>query len=677
MSANRLLVQLTKQSFHWMALSVLLGFSGAIFNGVGVALLIPLILNILGLNIVESDSFPPILKSVFSIFDVFPEQYRAVAMVSSVVLAIILKNLANYANAITSGILGRRFTCTLRRKGFRLLLDVDIDYFSGVRLGDLMTYINTEVSRATMAVRSLIKIAISLITISVFLVFLILISWQLTLLAVVLLGSVALINQISIKYAKSAGRELSKSAAALSNQSIEVLSGIRLVKSVANENTEYDTIDSLIARREQAEYSSQLIHASVGPVNEVSSILALLGLVVIGRSLFGNQIEAFASVILTYLVILFRMLPFIGQLNAARNKLANSGPSVEIIEEFLRRDNKPIMPSGDREFKGLKRKIQFKNLWFRYPSSDGWSLQNVDLVLPKGETLALVGASGAGKSTMADLLARFYDPVKGLIEIDGVDLKDFDINHYRKNIGIVSQDTFLFNASVRDNIRYGRASATDEEVFQAAKRANASEFIQKLPEGFDTFIGDRGVLLSGGQRQRLAIARALLQDPEILILDEATSALDTVSERLVQQALEDLSQERTTLVIAHRLSTVKKAHQIAVLDKGKVVEVGTHQELLRQGDYYANLYSIQFSEHGGDNGKVTDDNKTFDAQAFGRTSYEIRSQLNGMLGALGFLNDEMVDDPEEYEELTERAYQSALNILQSLEKLESQSIPAK
>ncbi len=229
-------------------------------------------------------------------------------------------------------------------------------------------------------------------------------------------------------------------------------------------------------------------------------------------------------------------------------------------------------------------------------------------------------------------------------------------------MGIVSQDTFLFNNTVRNNICYGRPEATEEEIIDAAKRANAYEFIMRLPKGFDTLIGDRGVLLSGGQRQRLAIARALVQDPDILILDEATSALDTVSERLVQQAIEELSRDRTTLVIAHRLSTVQKAHQIAVLDQGRVVEVGTHSELLRKGGYYARLYSMQFS----DNPNNSNNNGTFKT----RFSYEFRSRLNTMIGSLRLLADDMVDTPEEQSELLELSYSSAIGLLNTLELFE-------
>jgi len=320
------------------------------------------------------------------------------------------------------------------------------------------------------------------------------------------------------------------------------------------------------------------------------------------------------------------------------------------------------MNRGTLPYQQLCEGIHFNNISFAYPNRQELVLKDISLYLPRGTTLALVGGSGAGKSTLADLLPRFYDPKSGSITLDGIDLRQFDFTTLRKSMGIVSQDTFLFNNTVRNNISYGRPEATEEEIIDAAKRANAYEFIMRLPKGFDTLIGDRGVLLSGGQRQRLAIARALVQDPDILILDEATSALDTVSERLVQQAIEELSRDRTTLVIAHRLSTVQKAHQIAVLDQGRVVEVGTHSELLRKGGYYARLYSMQFSDNQ-QNAKGNGTLKT-------RFSYEFRSRLNTMIGSLRLLADDMIDTPEEQSELLELSYSSAIGLLNTLELFE-------
>jgi subfamily B ATP-binding cassette protein MsbA len=293
-------------------------------------------------------------------------------------------------------------------------------------------------------------------------------------------------------------------------------------------------------------------------------------------------------------------------------------------------------------------------------------LDEINLTIHRGTTLALVGGSGAGKSTLADLVPRFYDPTAGKITIDGIDLRDYDFTTLRKSMGIVSQETFLFNDSVRNNIGYPRPTASETEIIQAAKQANAYDFIMQLPQGFDTEIGDRGVMLSGGQRQRIAIARALLSNPDILVLDEATSALDTVSEHLVQQAIERLSSDRTSIVIAHRLSTVQKADQIVVLEKGKIIEVGTHIELLNKGGRYTHLYSLQFSKDSQELLLKRARNETLM-----NSSYEIRTRLNPMIGFLRLLVDNAADSAEERRELTQEAYESAMRLLGTLEYLES------
>ncbi len=658
MSTSKLILRFAKPYPGLIILTIVLGFSGALFNGVGTALIVPVILRIVGQE-VDLSGAPPILKKIMFPFENVPEDYRLVVMAGAIILTIVLKNIASYASTLASSTLTRKLTSDMREAGLKLLLEIDLDYYAKMKVGDLLNSLGGETARAASAIGSAVKLVILGITILVFVGLLLSISWELTIATTILLSFVTLINQYAISRAKDFGKQLSDMSKAYSITMLEVLSGIRLVKATGNENREYKKIRKLIRDREKADFQSQVHSEAIGPTSEVTGITALILIVFLARTFFTDQIASLSAVLLTYLLVLFRLLPFISQLNTLRSSFANTDASVGIVVEFLGRDNKPFMGNGKHPYTQLEKEVHFNRISFSYPNQEKLVLKDVDLHLPRGTTLALVGGSGAGKSTLADLLPRFYDPTSGCITIDGKDLRDFDVTSLRKAMGIVSQDTFLFNDSVRNNIAYGRLEATDDEIIAAAQRANAYEFISKLPQGFDTMIGDRGVMLSGGQRQRLAIARALLQNPEILILDEATSALDTVSERLVQTAIDDLSRDRTTLVIAHRLSTVQKAHQIAVLDQGRVVEVGTHKELLAKGGYYSRLYSMQFGDRAEATAKPN--------QSLLRMSHEMRTRLNSMIGFLRLLLDDMADNPQERHELIEESYKSAFIILNTID----------
>ncbi|MBV6625075.1 MAG: ABC transporter ATP-binding protein [Rivularia sp. (in: Bacteria)] len=661
MSTKKLLVRFAKPYPGWILLTIVLGFSGALFNGISTTLIVPVILRIVGQTVDLKDA-PPLLEAIMTPFDEFPENYQLGLMAGGIILTICLKNAANYASSLTSSTLTRRLTSDIRQAGVKLLLDVDIDYYSKMKVGDLINRLGIESGRAASAIRNITKLVILGITLLVFSGILMLLSWQLTIAAVLLLSLVMVVNQYAIIRSKKFGKQLSEISKGYSIAMLETLNGIRLVKSTGNENKEFLRIKGLIQNREKADFKSQANSELIAPLSEVMGISALLGIVFISRSIFSDQISSLSAVLLTYLLLLLRTLPLLSQLNTVRSNFANTSASVSIIADFLDIQNKPFMGSGDVNFKKLEKGIHFNSISFSYPNHDKLILQDVDLYLPRGTTLALVGGSGAGKSTLADLLPRFYDPNTGKITIDDTDLREFNIQSLRQAMGIVSQDTFLFNDSVRNNIAYGTPEADDEEVISAAKRANAYEFIIKLPQGFETTIGDRGVMLSGGQRQRLAIARALLQNPEILILDEATSALDTVSERLVQEAIDDLSRDRTTLVVAHRLSTVQKANQIAVLEQGRVVEVGTHQELLQKGGYYKRLYSMQFGSQG--------ETETNRQQSLVKVSYEMRTRLNSMIGYLLLLIDNSADNSQEKQELLEECYKSAWKILSFVDVFE-------
>ncbi len=674
MSRNRLLLSLAKRYPLRSLLAVCLGFSSALFNGVSTALIVPVVLSLLGQDL-DIGNTPPFLRTLLSPFDAVAPTYRLLVMAGAVLVAIGLKNLTSYANIVTASSLKQRLTSDLREEALGMILAVDIDYFYKLGAGDILNRINNEIGRTANAVSAALRILVNATTVFVFGGLLVAISWQLTIVASMLLLVVVALNQLFINRSKAFGKQLSEASKAYSVRLTESLTGIRLIKEVASESREYNTLVSLIRRRERIEFLAQANSAAIAPVSEMAGIASLIGIVAFGRIFFAEQLTAIATLLLTYLVVLFRLLPFLSQLNSSRSLFANLSASVEIVVNFLNPSDKPFMQSGQTPFQGLREAIAFENVSFAYPGTDRPSLKKVSLTLPKGTTLALVGESGAGKSTLADLLPRFYDPNEGRITLDGEDVRSFDLGSLRRGIGIVSQESFLFNDSIRNNVAYARPAATDEEIIDALKRANAFDFVSQLPQGLDTQIGDRGVMLSGGQRQRLSIARALLKDAEILILDEATSALDTVSEKLVQTAIENLSQERTSLVIAHRLSTIQSAHQIAVLDQGEVVEVGTHQELLDQDGYYARLYAMQFSTQQG-NIEQPHDLHALHQASMRQTSHVMRDNLNSVLGALSLVADDVIVDPEEEDILMKEAYHSAIALFKSLEALEERALKA-
>jgi subfamily B ATP-binding cassette protein MsbA len=666
MTPYKFLLKFARRQPVWILITIILGWTGALFNGVSTTLIVPLLLGFLGQEL-KFEQAPTFLRYTLSLFDNLPANYRLLYMMGIILLGILLKNGAIYASTVASAYVSKQLVRDIRLSAIKLLLDVDLDFYSKTKIGDVLNSIGQEVSRAAGAIRLGIQMVVHGITILVFIAILISISWNLTLAAPLILVWVPIITQFVINRSQRYGEYLSQTSRAFSGKFIEILNGIRLVKSTSSEAREYEIIVQRILDREDAELKSEMNYALTAPINEITAVSALLAMIVIGRILFANHMDSLSAVLLTYLFVLNRMMVVVGQLNSTRSRFANAIPGALLVSEFLRRDDKPLMANGQIPYDRIQKEIRFEDVSFSYPNSSEIVLEHINLTIPRGTTLALVGGSGAGKSTLADLLPRFYDPTAGRITIDGADLRDYDYTTLRKAMGIVSQDTFLFNDSVRNNISYPRPDASEAEVIQAAKLANAYDFIMQLPKGFDTQIGDRGVMLSGGQRQRIAIARALLSDPDILVLDEATSALDTVSEHLVQQAIERLSSDRTSIVIAHRLSTVQKADQIVVLEQGKIVEIGTHLELLNKKDgYYTKLYALQFSQDSQELLIKRARNETLM-----NSSYEIRTRLNPMIGFLRLLVDNAADSAEERRELTQEAYESAMRLLGTLEYLES------
>ena len=474
----------------------------------------------------------------------------------------------------------------LRKQIFEQLQAVSLSFFAQTKAGELINTNTTELERIKQAFGGVAFLFGRSLAIITYLVAIVLLSWQLTVVSLMLFSLMAVGLSLLIAKVRERSFLVSTANGQLTTRTIELINGIRTVQAFATQDFE---------RQRYYKASIEVVHSTtklakilvaVKPIAECIAITILVGMIVVAFTgvLTGGALNV--ASLLTFFFVLFRLVPILQDVNGAWAGISGIQGSVENIKELLRTDNKDYFRNGHVEFLGLKRSIDFVSVDFGYDNSK-LVLNNITLTIAQAQTTALVGASGAGKTTLADLVARFYDPTAGQVLIDGVDLRQIEISSLRNKLAVVSQDTFIFNTSVRNNIAYGIEDTDIATIQKAAQQANALEFILDMPEGFETQLGDRGVRLSGGQRQRIAIARALLRDPEILILDEATSALDSVSERLIQESLEKLSVGRTVIAIAHRLSTIAKADKVVVLEQGRIVEQGNYQELLeRRGNLW-------------------------------------------------------------------------------------------
>ena len=411
--------------------------------------------------------------------------------------------------------------------------------------------------------------------------------WDLAILSFILLPVIALVTKKMSQYLKRKRKDVQHAMAVITHRMNEAIQGIKVIKIFTMEEEKVRQFSR--ANQDHYHQNARLVRIKEGTkfVTEMLSGIAvsiIIGyggyLVVLGEMTSGD----FFSV-LTAIVMAFAPLKKLGK---SYGTFQESVGVLERIEDFLAL---PPEPSGTHRVAPLRKGIAFKKVSFAYPGTNELVLQDIELFIPSRQTFAIVGPSGAGKSTLVDLIPRFFDPRKGKIMWDDQDLRELDVRELRRRIGLVTQDIVLFGDTVRDNIAYGRPDATQEEIEEAAKMAQAHEFIQALPQGYDTVLDERGLNLSGGQRQRIAIARALLKDPDLLIMDEATSALDTISELAVQEALHVAKEGRTTIIIAHRMSTILDADRIAVMDNGRILDTGSHRELLEKSPLYRELYS--------------------------------------------------------------------------------------
>ncbi len=535
-------------------------------------------------------------ENLYSFIDRPSKRESLLRICGLIVLTFFLKGLFGYVQSYLMAFIEQGFIRDLRNQTYSHLNKLSLKYFTNERIGNLISRITNDITMINTGISaSFVTLTKDPLLVIVFLLLALAISWQLTLLSLVVMPfSLAIISWLGVKLYKQS-YTLQGKMADLTSFLQEKIYGTKIVKAFNMEAKENENFFALTNHFFKIILRITRIRNVAPPVTEFFSILAGVLIIWYGGIQVLETQTLKASEFLGFLFIIFQIMPPIKELSNVANRIQESTAAAsrvfEIIDEPITIKNKQTAIP----FTSFNDKIVFDNVSFHYDVNHKYILRNISFEVRKGEIAALVGPSGAGKTTLVDLIPRFYDVAEGAIYIDGIDIRDYDLKTLRNHIGIVTQDPILFNDTIRNNISYGMEEASFEDIVKAAKAANAHDFILDLPHGYDTIIGERGLKLSGGQRQRISIARALLKNPPIMILDEATSALDSESEILVQGAIENLMRDRTTFVIAHRLSTVRNANKVIVIDEGKIVQMGTHSELIQDtnGLYYR-LYTLQF-----------------------------------------------------------------------------------
>jgi subfamily B ATP-binding cassette protein MsbA len=566
---------------------VVLGVLSSLAEGLGISLFIPLLQSLEGGEQASSNG-NWLVQSLDGLFARIPAEQRLSVISLAIFMSVLLKAVLAFGNSVLFKWLDARVSHRLRSSLFRQLLNVSYGYFQRRDSGKLLNTLSNETWRTSQALSVLVGMIITTCTLVVYSLLLLLISWQLTLLVGVAMTGIALVVRLLTRHVARLGQEATEANAVLSSRMLEGIWAMKIIRAFGREPFEQQRFDGASQRVSRTFYRLGIVGGAVSPVYEILAAALLVGIM-----LLTLQNPSNLAMFLVFLVLLYRLQPKIKALDSARVSLASLKAGVDEVNNLLAEHDKPYTRSGDQPHMRLEQAVVFDRVSFRYGPDEKPALEDVTITVPAGKTTAFVGPSGAGKSTIINLLLRFYDPTSGTVRVDGVPLQDLNLRDWRHGVALVSQDIFIFGETVRDNIAYGQPGASLEEVVRAAKLAHAHEFIIGLPQGYDTPLGDRGVRLSGGQQQRITLARAILRDPQILILDEATNALDSISEFLIQEALDTLSHGRTVIVIAHRLSTIERADHIVVLEGGRVSEQGSFEQLRAQDGLFTRLYNVQ------------------------------------------------------------------------------------
>lgn len=571
-----------------------------LFNGVSMMTIIPIIDKVLGgkeIKLITSISIPfqqqiNALIGWLNSVDRYPDLLNI--MVIFIFSAMIIKEISYYFQRVLTEILGQGVIRDLRNTVFSHIHSLSMDYFAHERTGALMSRITSDVGTIAQVFTGRFSGAsLEGLQVIVYAAIIVFIQWKLAILALGLFLFLILPILIVGRKIRKVSKKSQDKIADMNSILHETIYGIRIVKAFSMEEYEKRKFE-----RENQRFFSMMIQvarkaAALSPITQLAGMgMAMFIMYYLAREVIKGDLTV--GLLMLFVGALLSCLKPVKAMTRVSITWQKAWGALERIFHLL--DVKPsvVQAAHPVPIKEVRKGISFRNISFAYKDED-WVLKNVNLDAHVGEIVAVVGPSGSGKTSLLNLLPRFYDPISGGVEIDGVDVRKVSIKDLRNLIGMVTQETILFNDTVKNNIAYGRIDATMDEIIHAAKLANAHDFITAFPQGYDSMIGERGTKISGGQKQRLSIARAILKNPAILILDEATSALDTESERLVQDAIDKLMQHRTVFVVAHRLSTVQHADRIVVLEKGRIVQTGHHLELVEREGLYRKLYELQFS----------------------------------------------------------------------------------
>jgi len=570
-----------------IALCLIIGY----LESMHVAILYPILSSTLELGSLLRDN--PLLSILYGIMDILPVDN---VLMSSCILFIMLTILIFFFRYLYINLSIRttaRVTTDYKEKVFLKFTESDYQFFVNNRQGDLWYKAKGAPESIATTLEGLSKSIVEIVVAISVLVLIISISWKGTVLvALAGVGYYYFARYLGYRVAYVAGQKMKASSQEENVVLNEYISGIKQIITARVALQWMHRFHNAVRARWQA-WTRNKVWLEIPPL--VMDLLLYSGVAIVVIVLLIFYPDSFVYMIPmlgTLSFALFRLLPRISAAGRYLMQIMNTLPNLELVHELMEDKTYSKIRNGTKEFSRLQSRIEFKNVSFTYNKKGHAVISNVSLMVDKDKMTAIVGSSGAGKSTIVNLFLRLYDVDSGVVLIDGVDIKDYDLSSFLGKVGFVSQETFIYNASVKDNIAFGSKRDLDE-VVHAAKLANAHDFIQQLSQGYDTVVGDQGVRLSGGERQRIAIARAMVRKPEILVLDEATSALDNISERVVQKALDRVSESCTTLVIAHRLSTIRQADMIYVIDDGRIVENGKHNELINGNGKYSMLYSEQ------------------------------------------------------------------------------------